>query len=457
VSLSASRFLLLLAMLCCLVLPARAADLAQAVAAVPNPRALDRTWVADPAGAIKARQADLNALIDGFEQETGVEIAVVVLPSIGELNPKEFATALYNHWGIGKKGKDNGVLVLQVLDQRRIEIETGYGLEGSLPDVKCHWIIEDIATPFFRKGRFSDGHYETVRALIAGVRNPDADRKGLTGGVAPAPDAVADPPPSDYRLANIDGPSAAPAADAPTSLGGLALAVLAAGLALFAAFAVQVRRHRLVHADPHAQWAYVRQRSWFVHAGMALTALAGAIWEFQGLDSFWSILSLAPGGVLSGRYVDRRLRRLREQPRLDPNTGEAMRRLDEQADDTYLKAGQVVEESIGSVDYDVWVSPSGTYLIEDYDGATPASPCPACQFKTYRRTLVRVVTDATSQSEGLAEDTNTCAHCQHTERVMRVLPKLAASSSGGSFGGGSSGGGSFGGGSSGGGGAGGSY
>lgn len=457
-----SRLLILVAALLWQAVPAPAADLNQALAAVPNPRVDNLGWVSDPAGAIRARQADINALIDEFERQTGVEIAVVVLPSIGQLNAKEFATALFNHWGIGKQEPDNGILVLQVLDQRRVEIETGYGVEGSLPDVKCNWIIEDIAIPFFRAGSLSDGHYELVRALIAGIRNPDASRAQLTGGTTLAPGASVDPPPADYRPLRLDDPATPDLASTtatPAQPGGLVLSLLAGGLALFPVLALLVRRHRLANPDPHEQWTYFDKRSWLAHAGMALAVLAGGLWELQGRDSVWSLLSLLPGGFLSSRYVRHRLRQLRDRPRLDPNTGETMRRLDERADDAYLKAGQITEERIKSVDYDVWLSPSGYYRIEHYDGTTEAETCPSCGYKTSRNTSVRVLVEATSYSEGAAEDIYTCANCGNTRIVKRVLDRISSSSSSSGYdsSSGSFGGGSFGGGSSGGGGAGGSY
>jgi uncharacterized protein len=112
-------------------------ELADRLAAVPNPR-LHFGWVADPAGVIAKRSGEMNQLIAALEKETSAEIAVVVLPTIGEIVPKDFAVALLKKWGVGKADKKNGVLVLHILDQKRIEIETGYGMEGILPDAKCH-------------------------------------------------------------------------------------------------------------------------------------------------------------------------------------------------------------------------------------------------------------------------------------------------------------------------------
>ena len=109
-----------------------------------------------------------------FKARTGAEVAVVVLPSIGDAVPKHFATALFEYWSIGQKGADNGVLVLHVLDLRRVEIETGYGNEGPLPDVKCHWLIESVVIPAFKAGHFAQGRDALTRGILYALEHPEA-------------------------------------------------------------------------------------------------------------------------------------------------------------------------------------------------------------------------------------------------------------------------------------------
>ena len=100
----------------------------------------------------------INSVIEHTEQNTTSEIAVVTLNSINEsgLTPKMYAVELFQKWGIGKKDKDNGVIILLVLDQRRIEIEVGYGLEGVLPDGKVGRIIRD-RIDYFKNNSYSEG------------------------------------------------------------------------------------------------------------------------------------------------------------------------------------------------------------------------------------------------------------------------------------------------------------
>src|SRR5690606_28344472 len=89
-----------------LAAPAVAQSLADSARAVPSPRA-GGGWVHDGAGVIGDRRGDIDRVITELEVETSVEIGVVTLSSIGDEVPKDFAVELFNHWGIGKRGKDN--------------------------------------------------------------------------------------------------------------------------------------------------------------------------------------------------------------------------------------------------------------------------------------------------------------------------------------------------------------
>jgi uncharacterized membrane protein YgcG len=143
----------------------------QDVSWVPNPRA-SGAWVHDGADLLSPQgEAEINAQIQQLEQRTGAEIAVVLLPGINGEVPRDFATALFNRWGVGQKGKDNGVLVLHVIDQRRVEIEVGYGLEASLTDARCQQILERVTIPHLKAGSPDEAHRDTVRALVDFIKD----------------------------------------------------------------------------------------------------------------------------------------------------------------------------------------------------------------------------------------------------------------------------------------------
>ena len=172
-----------------MVLAAAAALLLQATPAqlerirwVPNPRQTAGAWVADPARHLRdSTVAALNGAISALERETGAEIAVVVVDSTSGLEAFDFALALHRGWGVGKRGRDNGVVFLWVPAQRAVQISVGYGLEGALPDRRVGRIRDEEIFPAFRRGDFDAGVSAGVRALAAAAREDSGGgRRGFT-------------------------------------------------------------------------------------------------------------------------------------------------------------------------------------------------------------------------------------------------------------------------------------
>ncbi|WP_299493572.1 YgcG family protein [Acaryochloris sp. IP29b_bin.137] len=137
------------------------------VSEVPNPRQ-DNHWVMDMADVLSPdSEAKLNQMITALEEKNGAEIAIVtVLDTKPSASPKAFATELFNTWGIGKEGIDNGVLFLVSKNERRTEIETGYGLESILPDAKVSNILRTQIIPHFKQGHFESGIVHGTQAII---------------------------------------------------------------------------------------------------------------------------------------------------------------------------------------------------------------------------------------------------------------------------------------------------
>lgn len=158
-----------LATLLCILAGAGAAR-AESVAQLQSPRERG-SWVVDSAGVMSAgERLGIDRTADQLSSENGAEIAVVTVSNTGSLTPKDFAHQLFNRWGVGKEGADNGVLVLLVMDARRVEVETGYGVEGTLPDGKVGDILDRHAVPEFKRGRFGAGLEATVEALSDELR-----------------------------------------------------------------------------------------------------------------------------------------------------------------------------------------------------------------------------------------------------------------------------------------------
>jgi uncharacterized protein len=138
---------------------------------VPNPRQTDNGWIADLADILSDRtEAKLNRLISNLEQTNGTEIAVVTVPETTPAeSPKTFATQLFNYWGIGKAEADNGVLFLISTGDKRVEIETGYGIEAILPDAQVGNIIDTKVTPQYKQGNYDRGTLDGTEAIVEAI------------------------------------------------------------------------------------------------------------------------------------------------------------------------------------------------------------------------------------------------------------------------------------------------
>ncbi|MDE6022548.1 MAG: TPM domain-containing protein [Muribaculaceae bacterium] len=121
---------------------------------IVNPNIANRyEYVADPEGRLgeETRQA-VNSRLHSLRNSTSAEVAVAVVPSIGDYTIEDFSEKVFTRWGIGKKDKDNGVLLLISPDSRQVRIQTGYGTEGILPDITCGHIISTAVIPNMRNG-----------------------------------------------------------------------------------------------------------------------------------------------------------------------------------------------------------------------------------------------------------------------------------------------------------------
>ena len=134
---------------------------------VPNVRLSDaRQYVTDPTAILSTAARDsINAILGRLEKSTGIETAVVMLPSIGEEDIFDFGHELFRKWGIGKKKSDNGLLILFVMDQKKVRFTTGYGIEGTMTDAMSKRIQTTLMIPRFKKGNWDGGMVSGVRAV----------------------------------------------------------------------------------------------------------------------------------------------------------------------------------------------------------------------------------------------------------------------------------------------------
>lgn len=136
-------------------------------------------YVNDYTGTLSTEtEKNLEEILKKFQESGKGEIAVVIISTLNGDAIEDYSIALAREWGIGVKGKDNGVLFLVAKDDHELRIEVGYGFEGILTDAKSSRIIRDVVTPRFKEGSYDVGISEGVRSII-GVIDPAFD-----GGIA---------------------------------------------------------------------------------------------------------------------------------------------------------------------------------------------------------------------------------------------------------------------------------
>lgn len=156
---------------------------AMTVDEVPNIHLKDaRQYVTDPSNILSTAARDsINLMLGQLEEGSGIEVAVVMLPSIGNDDIFDFAHNLFRKWGIGKKKENNGLLVLFVMDQHKVRFTTGYGLEGTLTDALSKRIQMNEMVPAFKEGKWDEGMVKGVRATVAILKGEvAADQYGAT-------------------------------------------------------------------------------------------------------------------------------------------------------------------------------------------------------------------------------------------------------------------------------------
>jgi len=142
--------------------------------------------VVDSAGMLSARTVEeINALLEQHEKETSNQVVVLTIPSLEGDILEEYSLKAAEIWKLGKKGTDNGVLLLIAKNDRKMRIEVGYGLEGNLTDGICSRIIRNEITPKFKSGDFDGGTLAGVKAILAtikGTYTPTEESAVNTGG-----------------------------------------------------------------------------------------------------------------------------------------------------------------------------------------------------------------------------------------------------------------------------------
>jgi uncharacterized protein len=410
---------------------------------IPNPKVADsRTSVSNPDGIIRAETVyELNILLDSLEKTTRTEVAVVLVESIGDENIEMFATSLFKNWGIGKAKEDNGLLVLFVLDQRAIRFETGYGIEGLMPDAMASRIQQQSMFPYFKSGDYDTGFLKGMQHVVSVLKqeNFEAEKKTIAWGVV-LPVVAA-----------------------------IYLIIMLISFVWIGASVKKISNNPTLKTSMSQYKALKSEKTGIL---VVLNILIPAI-------SLFVIIMFADPRLLvfligvpivtipANLYGKLMMRKIRRKP-IPCNACEGtMHILSERKEDAHLKLSQQFEEELNAVDYDVFVCDDcGNEAIFTLDKPSVYTECPKCGTKAFILHDKRVVVAPTFINGGTERTTYKCKFCGYEENNNTHLPRLSRSGSlaagaaagsifsgRGGFGSGGFGGGSFGGGLSGGGGA----
>ncbi len=121
--------------------------------------------------ASSATAAQLNQTLENFERQSSDQVVVAIFPKMqSDSSIDDYTVRVARSWQVGQKGKNNGAVLFVFVQDHKMFLEVGYGLEGVLPDALCKRIIDEEITPRFRAGDFDGGLTAGVQAILAAVK-----------------------------------------------------------------------------------------------------------------------------------------------------------------------------------------------------------------------------------------------------------------------------------------------
>ena len=119
----------------------------------------------------RSAAARLDSQLESFEKSTSNQIVVAIFPKMQtDSSIEDYSQRIFTNWKVGQKGRNNGAILFVFVQEHKMRIQTGYGLEGALPDVTCKRIIEDEIAPRLRQNDYDGGLTAGVNAMMAATR-----------------------------------------------------------------------------------------------------------------------------------------------------------------------------------------------------------------------------------------------------------------------------------------------
>lgn len=393
-------------------------SLALDVRDIPNVQIHDSSrHLVNPDGIISAEaQMRIDTLISGVRSRTTAELSVVVLNSLDGEDPDLFATELFEKWGIGKKDKDNGLLILVSLEDRSVTLRTGYGLEGVLPDIYLKHLVEDSLYTRMRERQYDLGIESTLKGIAGALDNPETVKEIISAR-------------EERHLRHQEESFSELLHNVAIWMVSITVIMLFLFIYLRASYSRKQKNEAY----------YIANR--FTIGSLAMT--------FVGLGLPVLVY------LLARHWRDS----IRNTPPVGPS-GKKMEKIGMPAAIGYMTPAEATETNIGSMEYDIWRDPvDGSVKKYRFNGPAYSlySVCGRCGARAVKKSQPVVSRHATVSHTGEMITNSTCLHCGNMTQKRTVIPKVmpviinsgrgfgggGGGFSGGSFGGGSTGGGGF--------------
>jgi uncharacterized protein len=391
-----------------------------------------------PAGSIynqtnliaESDKIELNDSLAKLEEKYGLQFAIVLLSSIGENHPREFANLLFEKWGIGKQGKDNGLLLLIVQDRRSWTFEVGYGLEGVFPDVVVNRIGRDVLVPHFKSGNVAKG-------LLSAIVNVESRLKLDR---------------NSYQLTKEIDPSYNQSSTRDSQLDDKNTAVLDVDSRTNWWFYIGIATYTMV--------SFFVFFIWIGHfAGLAkeekdVDSRIGKVKTAWKNPWLWlTFLLFFPFMIFLIWVSAQVIKDLRGQKKDCQECGAfSFEKLTTQRGDSFKENGEKKEEELGRVKMIIWQCANCNHFTKEkkWIHQNESNRCESCSYHTLKSKLLRTTKEATYDEEGSEEYQKYCVNCgyegaKYTRKIPRKereqvtessSPLISGSS--GSFGGSSS-------------------
>lgn len=336
------------------------------------------SWIVDPNGYLSENtRFALDNMCKEVSNSNSGEIMIVVVDRSGSDQHRSVATGIFNRFGIGSSQTERGILLYAALEDRASEIILGNGIDDAAQIAISENIMNNIMVPRFKSGYNGDALFYGARAcaqqlLGFKIKEISSELPAVTdAGMVDTTVSVAG---ENYSEQSTRDPNIT--------------------------YVSNVSEHNESFTEKFSRW--IQDNTFRNGLFVTLGAILMMIFKFI----------------------------MRRMPRTCKTCKVKMIKLDEQGDDSHLDAGEIKEEEIKSVDYDIWECPDckSTKKVRYVNWFKFYSKCPKCHYRTVKTTTT-VLQRATTYSTGTEQVTKDCKKCSYHDSYTRTIPKISTTSS----------------------------